>query len=365
MSNQATELAAPQRLNSLRRGLFRWESGLVIVLLAVIVFGAGEVPDFLGSTNLFHVGLNSGEIGIMALPMLLIIITGEIDLSVASMLGLSGAVAGVMFEAGTGIWPAILVALAVGAAGGFLNGFLVARFGLPSIAVTIGTLGLFRGIALIILAPRTVTGFPTWFTSIGTTPVPGTPLSVSILIFFILAILTAVVLQRTGLGRAIYASGLQPEAAEFAGIRVRRIKLWLFVLSGVVCALAGLLFTAKNASVTYNAGTGLELTVVAIVLFGGASIFGGRGTIVGLVLSLAVIGFVQQEITQLPASATIQGIKPQLQQIIVGALLVLSVIVPGRGAALRRLLRRAGSPKRTAGAQNPDVHTSEVTTSGR
>lgn len=334
-----TSNAVGERSGHLRSTLLRWETGLLIVLVLVLWFGAAKVPNFLSSVNIFNVSLNSGEIGIMALPMLLIVITGEIDLSVASMLGLSGAVAGVLFQAGTGIWVAILVALLVGAVGGYVNGYLVAVMGLPSIAVTIGTLGLYRGIALIILAPNTVTGFPDWFTSIGTVPVFGT-LSYSIVIFVVLAAVTVVVLRNTGLGRSIYAAGLQPEAAEFSGIRVRTIKLWLFVLSGVVCALAGLLFTAKNASVSYNAGTGLELTVVAIVLFGGASIFGGKGTAVGVVLSLAVIGFVQQAITQIPASPTIQAIKPQVAQIVIGVLLVLSVIVPGRGEAIRRLMRR-------------------------
>lgn len=327
---------------NLKGTFLRWEMGLLVVLVIVMWAGAIEVPHFLTTTNIFNVSLNSGEIGIMALPMLLIVITGEIDLSVASMLGLSGALAGVLFQAGAGIWVAILAALVVGAIGGFLNGYLVAVLGLPSIAVTIGTLGLYRGIALIILAPNTVTGFPDWFTSIGTVPVFGT-LSYSIVIFIVLAVVTVIVLRSTGLGRAIYAAGLQPEAAQFSGIRVQSIKLWLFVLSGVVCALAGLLFTAKNASVSYNAGTGLELTVVAIVLFGGASIFGGKGTAIGVVLSLAVIGFVQQAITQIPASPTIQAIKPQVAQVVIGVLLVLSVVVPGRGEAVRRLLRRRRS----------------------
>lgn len=347
---ERASLDAPAaRAGQVRRTFLRWETGLLVVLVLVLWFGSSEVPGFLTTINIFNVSLNSGEIGIMALPMLLIVITGEIDLSVASMLGLSGAVAGVLFEAGTGIWVSIVVALLVGAVGGFLNGYLVAVMGLPSIAVTIGTLGLFRGVALIILAPRTVTGFPDWFTGIGTVPVFGM-MSYSVVIFVLLAIGTIVVLRSTGLGRAIYAAGLQPEAAEFSGIRVRHIKLWLFVLSGVVCALAGLLFTAKNASVSYNAGTGLELTVVAIVLFGGASIFGGKGTAVGVVLSLAVIGFVQQAITQIPASPTVQAIKPQLAQVVVGVLLVLSVIVPGRGEAIRRLMRRRHRPTSGGGA---------------
>jgi rhamnose transport system permease protein len=330
---------APERgaeAMSVGRSVIRWESGLVVVLIVVLAFGAWKVPQFLSSTNIFYVGLNMGEIAIMALPMMLIIITGEIDLSVASMLGLSGVVMGQLVSMGAGIWLAIIAALAVGALGGALNGFLIARMGLPSIAVTIGTLTLYRGIAEIVLAPRTVTGFPSWLTDIGVEPLVGDFLSVSAAIFIVFAVITGIVLHATGLGRSIYAIGLQSEAAQFSGIRVQRIKFSLFVLSGVICAFAGILFTAKNASVSYDAGTGLELTVVAIVLFGGVSIFGGRGTLLGVVLSVVIVGFLQQAITQVPASPTIQNMKPQLQAIVIGILLLLSVILPNGGEAIRR-----------------------------
>lgn len=326
----------PARRGSLARGVVRWESGLVVVLVVVLLFGAWTIPHFLTSINVFYVGLNMGEIAIMALPLTLIIITGEIDLSVASMLGLSGVVVGQLFSMGVGIWWAIIVAVAVGALGGALNGFLVARMGLPSIAVTIGTLTLFRGIAEIVLAPRTVTGFPTWLTNIGVEPFAGSHLPFSFVLFIVLAIVTGIVLHASGLGRGIYAIGLQPEAAQFSGVKVRRVKFALFVISGVACAVAGILFTAKNASVSYNAGTGLELTVVAIVLFGGVSIFGGRGTLIGVVLGVVIVGFLQQAITQLPASPTIQNMKPQLEYIVIGVLLLLSVILPNGGEAITR-----------------------------
>jgi rhamnose transport system permease protein len=224
-------------------------------------------------------------------------------------------------------------ALAVGALGGMLNGVLVAQLGLPSIAVTIGTLTLFRGIAEILLAPRTITGFPATLTKIGVAPVPGTQIAYSAAIFLILAVVTGIVLHTTPLGRALVAIGLQPEAALFAGIRVKRIKFWLFALSGVVCAFAGVLFTLKNASVSYDAGTGLELNVVALVLFGGVSIFGGRGTIVGVVLSVAIVGCLLQALTQ-------RNVQPEVQNIIVGVLLLISVVLPNGGEAIRRIRDR-------------------------
>lgn len=316
------------------RSAVRWESALVLVLIATLIFGSSTSPYFLSATNFFYIGLNMGEIAIMALPLTLIIMTGEIDLSVASMLGLSGTVMGYLFSDGWPIWLAMAAALAVGAAGGALNGVLVARVGLPSIAVTIGTLTLFRGIAEILLAPRTITGFPVSLTNIGVVPIPGTQISYSTAIFLVLAVASGIILHATPLGRALVASGLQREAAQFAGIRVNQIKVWLFICSGVLCAFAGILFTLKNASVSYDAGTGLELNVVAIVLFGGVSIFGGRGTIAGVVLSVAIVGCLQQALTQ-------RNVQPEVQNIIIGVLLLISVVIPNGGEAIRRIRERA------------------------
>ena len=319
---------------ALWRGLVRWETVLVIVLIGVVIFGSAQTPNFLNPTNFFYTGLNMGEIAIMALPLTLIIMTGEIDLSVASMLGLSGAVMGQLFSNGWPIWWAVAAALVVGALGGALNGVLIAKVGLPSIAVTIGTLTLYRGLALILLAPRTITGFPASLTKIGVVPIPGTQLAYSAAIFLVMAVVTGVVLHATPLGRALVAIGLQPEAAQFAGIRVNRIKIWLYVVSGVVCAFAGILLTLKNSSVSYDAGTGLELTVVAIVLFGGVSIFGGRGTIVGVVLSVAIVGSLQQALTQM-------NVQPEVQNIVIGVLLLISVVIPNSGEAIQRIRDRA------------------------
>src|ERR1700676_1342784 len=182
------------------RRFVRWETALVLLVIATTIMGAGLSSAFWHTNNVFYIGLNIGEIAIMALPLMLIVITGEIDLSVASMLGLSGAVMGQLHSEGWPIGLAMVAALVVGALGGALNGTLVARLGLPSIAVTIGTLTLFRGLAEIILGARTITSFPTWLTNIGVVPVPGTQLSYSTLIFGVLAIIFGVVLHATRAG---------------------------------------------------------------------------------------------------------------------------------------------------------------------
>ena len=315
------------------RAVLRWESGLVVVLVATLIFAGTQSSEFFTQSTMFYVGLNMGEIAIMALPLALIVMTGEIDLSVASMLGLSGTIMGYLFSNGWNVYLAMAVALLAGAVGGALNGVLITGLGLPSIAVTIGTLTLFRGLAEVILGNSTVGGYPASLTKIGVTPIQGTQLSYSVVIFVGLAVVCAIVLHATPLGRAIFAIGLQSEAAHFAGIRVGRIKFWLYVVSGAVCALAGILFTLKNASARYDAGTGLELNVVAIVLLGGVSIFGGRGSVVGVVLSVVIVGSLQQALTQMQVDA-------QVQNIVLGGLLLVSVIVPNGAEAARRIRAR-------------------------
>jgi rhamnose transport system permease protein len=324
-----------------RRAVIRWESGLVVLLVASLIFGSAESKYFLGLETFFFSGLNIGEIAIMTLPMTLIVITGEIDLSVASMLGLSASLLGYLFMHGWSIWLAMAVCLVVGIAGGALNGVLVTRLGLPSIAVTIGTLTLYRGIALIVLGSNTATGFPSSLTRISL-PIPHTHLAYDFAIFLVLAVLFGVVLHATPLGRSLFAIGLQQETAFFSGIRVKRIKLGLYVLSGFLCSFAGILTTLRLASSASDTGTGLELNVVAIVLLGGVSIFGGRGTIVGVVLAVCVLGSLEAALTDMNVSA-------QAQNIVTGCLLLISVLVPNAAEGFRRGRARLRRQRVTGG----------------
>jgi rhamnose transport system permease protein len=329
-------------------GVFvRWEALLLVLLGGTIAYGAAVSPYFLQSSNLFFICLNVGEIAIMALPLTLIVVTGEIDLSVASILGLSGVLMAELFKHGWPIWPAMIMAVLLGAFLGAFNGLLVTRIGLPSLAVTIGTLTLYRGIAQGILPTDTIGGFPSNLASIGVIPIPHTHLPYSIAFFGALAIVFAVVLHATPLGRAIFAIGAGQEAAFFAGIRVKRIKFWLFVLSGLLSGFAGVLWTLRFASARYDAGVGMELFVVTIVLLGGISIFGGRGTIAGVVLAAAVLGCLQTALTA-------DLIPAQDQNIVVGALLVASVIVPQSADLYRRArarLQSAAARRHVAAAQ--------------
>ena len=321
------------RLSAAAHSAVRWESGLALLVVAIVIFGAVSSSQFLTSSNFFNTGVTSGEIAIMALPMTLIIISGEIDLSVASILGMSSALLGYLWARH---WPmlAIFVMVAVlGIVAGLINGLLVTRVGLPSLAVTIGTLALYRGVALILLGPNTISNFPASYTNIGVIAVPRTDIPWNVAIFIVLAVIFGVVLHSTATGRSIYAMGASPEAALFAGIRVKRVKTMLYVVSGLVCALAGVLYTFRLATAVQNNGLGLELSVVAVVLLGGVSIFGGKGSLAGVVL--AVIAF-----AALQNALLLTNFNQEATGIVIGALLLISVFAPNVASFRRAVLPR-------------------------
>jgi rhamnose transport system permease protein len=312
------------------RNMLRWESGLAVVVLAIGVLGVSTSSEFLTGTNMFNLGLQAGEIAIMALPMALIIISGEIDLSVASIMGMASAVLGYLFGKGWPMPAIFVVVLLVGVVAGAINGLLITRVGLPSLAVTIGTLGLYRGVANIVLGPNTISNFPTAYTNIGVNGVFGTNLSFSAAVFIVLAVIFGVVLHFTPVGRSIYAMGASPEAATFAGIRVKRIKTLLYITSGVICSLAGVLLTFRLSTSVNSNGLGLELDVVAVVLLGGVSIFGGKGTIVGVVLGVLAFAGISNALL-------LTNFNQEAASIPVGVLLLISVFVPNMAQLTRRL----------------------------
>jgi rhamnose transport system permease protein len=207
----------------------------------------------------------------------------------------------------------------VGIACGLLNGVLVAYVGLPSLAVTIGTLALYRGIAVGILGTKAVTDFPTKWTSRATALISGTHLPQITVVMVVLAIVFIVLLHFTPFGRGIFDIGLNSEAARFSGVDVARTKVALFALSGVVSAFAGVFYTLQYTTAQGDNETGLELQVIAAVLLGGVSIFGGRGALHGVLGGVLLIGVLQEALQ-------LENVSDNVINIIIGVLLVLSVI---------------------------------------
>jgi rhamnose transport system permease protein len=323
------------------RSLVRWETLLFLLVIALIAIGTTVSPVFLTARNFSNLIVALIEVALMALAMTLIIIAGEIDLSVESMAGLSCAVLGLLFTAGVPVQLGIPMVVVLGALGGLLNGVLVTGVGLPSLVVTLGTLALFRGFALIVLGPKGISGFPKWFTDFGFGTVPGTPIPFPLLVFLGLALVLGVVLHGTWVGRQIYALGKNAGASRYSGVRVARIKLLLFVLSGTVAALAGVILTARFATARADVGEGLTLTVVTMVLLGGVNIFGGRGTIPGVILAalvLAILGNVLR----------LTNISAEIQSIAVGLLLIVSVVIPNLAHQVKSAIDRTRGGRRTS-----------------
>ena len=305
-----------------------WEGLLLAVLIAVVMMNVLRSPYYLGVGNIVNLFQLSIEKIVVALIMALIIINGEIDLSVASVMGLAACVLAWLFQMGVPMPVAIGAALLSGLAAGLFNGFWVAYVGLPSLAVTLAGLIGYRGIARILVEDRAIGGFPLWFNTLGQQPVIG-PITISIAIFAVLFVIVAIVLHGSAFGRLVYFIGNNAEAARYSGVRVKLVKMALFSASGVIAALAGVLYAARLGSVRGDMATGFELDIITIVLLGGVSIFGGSGNIVGVGLSILVI-------LNLRNGMGLASITGNTQTSVIGALLILSVLVPNIAQILGR-----------------------------
>ena len=327
----------------LRARLARWETVTVLLLVAAVLYGIASSPDFWTGGNFNSLTSNVVEIALIALPLTFVIVAGEIDLSVASILGLASALLGYLWNHNWPMEAIIPVVLVAGALLGAVNGLLVTRLGLPSLAVTIGTLTLYRGLAFVILGDQAVADFPNSYTNLGFGNFAGTQIPNPIVLFAALALIFGFVLHRTSAGRSVFAIGANEEAAYFSGLRVKRVKLWLFVVSGLISALAGIVFTFRFASARADNGTGLELSVVAAVLLGGVSIFGGKGSMWGVITAIFLLGTVRNALT-------LNDVSDEVLTIVTGSLLLLSVLGPSVAARLPRP-RRWRPPSTTSHVQ--------------
>ena len=340
-----------------RRLLLTRETAVIALLAAVVLYSIANVPNFDGPLTLTFLLLDTMPILLIALPMTLVIVTGEIDLSVASVVGLSSVLLGVLHEGGMPMAAAAVVALLAGVVCGAFNGFLVAYVGLPSLAVTIGTLALFRGLAVGLLGTKAVTDFPDSWTDLATAEIGETGIPQVVVLFVVLAVFFALLLHFTSFGRGIFDIGLNAEAAHFTGVNVERTKFTLFVLSGAVSALAGIYFTLRFGSARGDNALGLELQVIAAVLLGGVSIFGGRGRLHGVIAGVLLIGVIS-------SALRLESVTVNVTNIIIGLLLVASVMAPSVLAALSGLAARRNRPPNDAAA-TPQIPPVGVETQGR
>lgn len=313
-----------------RRILISRESAIVALLLIVTVYASVAVRGFGQPITVTYLLLDVAPILLIALPMTLIMTTGEIDLSVGSMVGLSSVITGAGVHAGMPFELAAVLALVVGLVGGAFNGFLVTVVGLPSLAVTIGTLALFRGIAVGVLGTTAVTDFPVEWTALAKAKIAGTTIPYIMVPFLVLLVIFVIVLHFTPFGRGIYAIGLSKDAARFSGIHVERTKFVLFALAGLVAAFAGIFFTLRFGSARGDNATGLELQVIAAVVLGGVSVFGGRGQLYGVVAAVLLIGV-------LSSALRLANVTSDVINVITGVLLVISVV----GASVLTWLQKA------------------------
>ncbi|MEJ2265858.1 MAG: ABC transporter permease [Anaerolineales bacterium] len=304
-----------------------WEGLLLAILIVIVVLNTVTTPHYLrvqNQINLFQ--LNIEKI-IVALIMTFIIINAEIDLSVASVMGLAGCVMAFLFEKGVPFEMCLLAGLLTGVLAGAINGFMVAYVGLTSLIVTLAGLIGYRGLAHVLLENRSVGNFPEWFDRLGQQPLVG-PFPLAMIIFFVLLVIALIILQWSGAGRYVFVIGNNREVARYSGVNVRRVKMTLLVVSGIISAFAGLLLAARLGSMRGDTALGTELEVITIVVLGGVSIFGGTGSLFGVLLSILII-------LNLRNGMGLLNITGEIQTGVIGALLILSVLGPNIGRGVR------------------------------
>jgi rhamnose transport system permease protein len=301
----------------------RWLSLQEVVLGAVLVLAVIALSflsdRFLTPANLLNQTRFLTEVALLAVPMTFVIIMGGIDLSVGSIVAFSAVLLGFSWLVlGFPLWLAVLVGIAGGTLAGYLNGLVIVYLGVPPLIVTLATLAIFRGLAYGISESRSFNGFPDAFAFWGSGEIAGLPFQLYLLV--VAFVISSLILGATPIGRRIYAIGNNEVAARFAGLRVGRIKLLTYTFSGFMAGIAGFIFTSRVTSTRADAATGLELDVIAAVVFGGTSIFGGRGTILGTALGVVTIQLLKNGLQ-------LAGFRGEATVVLIGTVLILSILL--------------------------------------
>ena len=320
-----------------------WELVLLVILAATVVFNVSDSSGYLSIDNFVNLFQLHIEKIIVVIPMAFVIIAGEIDLSVASVMAWSASVLAWMYEQDAPLVLAVVVALAAAAMAGLIQGWCVARLGLPSLVVTLAGLIGWRGAARILVEDRSIGDFPRWFDQLGQDKLVG-PLPVSLVIFFALFALGWVILARSAAGRVLYVIGDNAEVARYSGIDVARARLALFTTSSLVAGMAGILFAARLGTVRGDMAAGFELEIITIVLLGGVSIFGGSGRMSGVFLAVLIV-------LNLRNGFGLANVGGNTQTGVIGLILIGSVIAQN---VIDRLGNRTRAPGAPTAAGMPD-----------
>ncbi len=322
--------------------LMKWEVILFLIFLAVIAVNANLSPYFLDLFNILDTTFNFMEKALVALPMIFVIICGDIDISVAGIIALSSLFMGMAAASGAGTGALVAIGLGTGLAAGAMNGFLIARFGVPAIAVTIGSMSLFRGIAYAVLGDQAYTEYPQSFAFPGQGYVGNTIVPFQLVLFLVLAAVFGLLLHRSSFGRKVYAIGNNSVSARFSGVRVERIRWLVFCLSGLMSGLAAVLLTSRIGSTRPNIASGWELEIITTVVLGGVAISGGKGNIFGVIVGIFLIGF-------LKFGMGLINVPGKVMNIVIGLLLIVAIMLPGYVHRIRDrvILRRQqeGAPR--------------------
>ena len=303
---------------TLRYWIIRPEWVAVILLILSIIASLQLSPFFGDLAFIMDSATPYVEYGLIAIILTLIIISGEIDLSIASMIALTAVIFGTVYNAGFGMLFSVLIGVLSGALCGLFNGILVTKLKIPSIILTIGTLTLYRGIAQALASDFSLGGYPSWFIGIDYRYVSIIPIPV--IIFTVFALIVGFLLSSTIYGKQLYLIGTNPQTAKYSGIKVDKIKLLLFTFSGVISGVAGVLTTSRLAVARSNMATGAELEIVLMVMLGGTYIFGGRGNIFGTFVAFWIVVILR-------SGFNVARIKIESQLTILGAMLIIAIIL--------------------------------------
>jgi rhamnose transport system permease protein len=309
-----------KKQTSLKSFFFQWEWLLILIFVAMTLINGALTPYYLNANNLIGATMSFLDKAFIVLPMAFVIILGDIDISVASTVALSSVVMAVLYNSGVPMGLAMVICLLVGTLCGLLNGILVVKFKeLSSIIITLSTMIIFRGVAYIILKDQAAGKFPEWFTILGWGYVGVVPFI--LIVFIICAVIFTLILNKTAFGRRVYAIGSNPVASKFTGIKVDKIKIIVFTLTGLMAGVTALFLTSRMGSTRPNVATGYELDIITMVVLGGISTAGGKGRIYGALIAVFLIGYLKYGLG-------LFNVPAQVLLIIIGALLIIAVLIP-------------------------------------